>query len=91
MKTIHISANCYEQIQGKNVDYFISEMLGIVEYKAASTLKVFSHIDKENQGIPIEITNDTYEQLTQKFKLLDNVDDISELLIWAYLLIGRNI
>lgn len=88
--SVKISRECYEIVRDDNIDYFIDEMLGIVDYSVSSKIKTFAPINSDDK-VEIELSTNTFENLTLSFKSLSNYDSVAEMLIWTYLLIGRNI
>ncbi|SDB69820.1 hypothetical protein [Butyrivibrio sp. INlla16] len=90
MKNIKISSVCYEQVQGRNVDHFLNEILGFIDYKKASAISVFPRIhDVEKKEVVI--SDDTYEEIRNNFNQMEIIDDVVETLIWAYWFIGSNL
>ena len=60
--TIRISKVCYEATKGRNLDHFIDEMLGIVDYKTASSLETtIPFLSSESEEV--ELSPSTYQAL----------------------------
>ena len=90
MQTIHISRQCFDQVADRNVDYFIREILGVVDYNISSSIKVFPNIFSDEKK-EITIEDETYNEIRNNFKSLQDINAATEILIWSYLLLGSNL
>lgn len=90
MKKVIISNECASIIKGKNLDYKLTEILGMIDYETSSLLRVIPKIDSES-SVEISIGEDTYNEICKNFKNITDVNSVVELLLWMYGLMGRNI
>lgn len=90
MKKVRISNLCYDYVCKLNVDYCLSEILGLVDYKFSSRLEKVN-INTDTEVKVLQISEETYDEILENFKSANNVDQIVEMLLWTYLLVGRNI
>lgn len=91
MKVIKLSPQLLKAYKGINVDisYALTELVGAVDYDIVGTLTTLpmSQIDP----IEVEVSDESYEALTDVFDGMQSIDSVAEIMLWTNLFMGGSL